>query len=68
MRRISINRPKEKVRGIKRRLRVLDKWADSFEGYFPSEYAHEKYWNWKLPVLDRLVGPPTTQNGWLKNA
>lgn len=62
MRRITINRPKEKVRGIKRRLGVLDKWADSFEGYFPSEYAQEKYWNWKLPVLDRLVGPPTTTN------
>ena len=62
MRRISVNRPAEKLRGVKRRLRALDKWADSFEGYFPSEYAQEKYWNWKLPVLDRLVGPPTTTN------
>lgn len=60
MRRISFNRPKEKLRGLKRRLRALDKWADSFQGYFPAEYADEKYWNWKLPVLDRLVGPPTT--------
>jgi hypothetical protein len=60
MRRISPDRPKQKVRGVKRRLRALDKWADSFEGYFPSEYASERYWNWKLPVLDRLVGPPTT--------
>lgn len=62
MRRISINRPKEKVRGVKRRLRNLDKWADSFEGYFPSEHASERYWNWKLPVLDRLVGPPATSS------
>ncbi|MHA7000258.1 DUF3916 domain-containing protein [Aeromonas schubertii] len=62
MRRISVNRPKEKVRGIKRRLRALDNWADSFEGCFPSEYADEKYCNWKIPVLDRLVGPPTTTN------
>lgn len=62
MRRISVCRPKEKVRGIKRRLRSLDKWVNSFEGYFPSECANEKYWNLKLPVLDRLVGPPTTTN------
>lgn len=60
MRRISINRPKERVRGIRRRLRALDKWADSFSGYFPTEYSRGKYWNCKLPVLDRLVGPPTT--------
>ena len=62
MRRISINRPRAKVRGVERRLRALDKWADSFEGYFPSEYSQEKYWNWKLPVLDRLVEPPTTNH------
>jgi len=48
------------VRGAKRRLRALDRWADSFEGYFPVEDADEKYWHWKLPVLDRLVKPPTT--------
>lgn len=60
MRRISLNQPKEKVRGIKRRLKALDDWADSFDGYFPTEYANEKYWNWEIPVLDRLVGPPTT--------
>ena len=62
MRRISVKRPKAKVRGVERRMRALDKWADSFDGYFPSEYSQERYWNWKLPVLDRLVEPPTTSD------
>ena len=62
MRRISTDRPIAKVRGIKRRLRAIDKWSDSFEGYFPSEHSSERYWNWKLPVLDRLVAPPITTN------
>ncbi|OUS29195.1 hypothetical protein A9Q99_08760 [Gammaproteobacteria bacterium 45_16_T64] len=62
MRRMSVNRPKEKVRGVERRLRVLDRWADSFKGCFPIEHSNQQYWNWKLPVLDRLVGPPTTND------
>ncbi len=60
MRRRSFNRPKEKLRGIKRRLNAIDNWANSFEGYFPVEHSSEKYWNYKIPVLDRLVCPPTT--------
>ncbi len=60
MRRRSFNRPKEKLRGISRRLNALDKWADSFQNYFPSEYSGEKYWNWKIPILDRMVDRPTT--------
>ena len=60
MRRISTDRPIAKVRGIKRRLRAIDIWAHSFEGYFPSEHSSERYWNWKIPVLDRLVAPPIT--------
>ena len=62
MRRITIDRPLAKVRGIKRRLRAIDKWSDSFDGYFPSEHSSERYWNCKLPVLDRLVAPPITTN------
>ncbi len=60
MRRVSVHRPKEKVRGIERRLKAIDAWADSFEGYFPSEYKKNSYWNYKIPTLDRLVNPPTT--------
>ena len=60
MRRLSFNRPKEKLRGIKRRLKSIDSWANSFEGYFPSEYSQDKYWNCKIPILDRMVNQPTT--------
>ncbi len=60
MRSISPHRPKEKLRGIKRRLKAIDKWADTFKDYFPTEYSEEKYCNWKIPVLDRMVNRPTT--------
>ncbi|HHI78552.1 MAG TPA: DUF3916 domain-containing protein [Planctomycetes bacterium] len=63
MRRISVQRPKEKLRGIKRRLKALDKWSESLIGFFPTEYANEKYWNWKIPILDRMVNRPTTNKG-----
>lgn len=68
MRRISFSRPKEKVRGAKRRLKALDAWADEFEGYFPSEWSSERYLDYKIPVLDRLVDPPTTNNEWQTQA
>jgi len=57
-RRLSIHRPTAKVRGVDRRLRALDRWADGFAGYEP--YVDERYMNHKIPVLDRLVNPPTT--------
>ncbi len=64
MRRISFSRPKEKVRGAARRLKMLDKWANGFDGYFPTEWSKERYVEFRLPVLDRLVDPPTTQPEW----
>ena len=60
MRRRSFNRPKEKLRGIKRRLKALDKWADAYEGCFPLDSVNEKFWNCKVPVVDRLVNPPAS--------
>jgi len=60
MRQLNIGREKKKLRGVKRRLRALDYWADSAKGYFPSEDADEKYSNWKIPVYQGLVEPPTT--------
>lgn len=46
----------KKPRGIARRLRALDRWAASFEDYFPHEIpAGERYWNWKIPALFSLV-------------
>ncbi len=68
-RRISIHRPNAKVRGVKRRLRALDKWAESFAGHIP--YLDDRYHNYKIPVLDRLVEGPTatseTQKAALKS-
>jgi hypothetical protein len=60
MRQISPIRPDEKLRGVKRRLRAVDRWAESYQGFFPVTEEGEKYWHCKLPVLDRLVAPPTT--------
>ena len=59
-RRINVSRRYPKIRGIKRRLKALDCWANSFVGYFPVEHAGEQYWNYKIPVLDILVSPPKT--------
>jgi len=60
MRRRSFSRPKEKLRGVNRRLRALEKWSNNFENHFPIEHSDEKYWNYKIPVLDRMVNSPTT--------
>lgn len=59
MRQISIHRPYAKVRGIKRRLKSLDTWAHHFKHVTPY-HDGERYCNYRLPVLDRLVNPPTT--------
>ncbi|SDU21116.1 DUF3916 domain-containing protein [Halopseudomonas salegens] len=68
MRRISFSRPKEKVRGATRRLKALDEWADQFEGYFPAEWSGQRYLDYRIPVLDRLVDPPTTKPEWQAQA
>ena len=60
MRRISLYRYRGKLRGVKRRLRALDAWAESFNGFTPS-YDGRKFLNYKIPVLDRLVEHPTTK-------
>lgn len=60
VRSINISSRYPKIRGIKRRLDALNRWSNSFAGYFPVEYCDRKYWNCKIPVLDILVNPPTT--------
>ncbi len=60
MRRISLHRPNAKVRNAARHLRALRRWAEGFDGAFPVARAGARYVNWKIPVLDRLVRPPTT--------
>ncbi|MDH3596811.1 MAG: DUF3916 domain-containing protein [Rhodospirillales bacterium] len=60
MRRISLHEPNAKVRNPARHLRALRRWTEGFAGTFPVEHAARRYVNWKIPVLDRLVRPPTT--------
>ena len=60
MRRISPARPKEKLRGAKRRVESLKRWVNSTRNYFPQPHKEMLYWNKKIPILDRLVNPPTT--------
>jgi len=63
MRRRSFIRPNEKLRGIKRRIRSLEKWSGEFKGYFPETDNETKYIHWKVPVLDRMVeGRAATPN------
>lgn len=63
MRRLSVHRPKAKVRNPARRLRTLREWAEGAKGKYPSR-KEEKYVNWKIPVLDRLVDAPTARHEW----
>lgn len=66
MRQISFDRPKAKVRGSKRRLKALDEWSESFDEFIPEEWCDEKYVDFRIPVLDRLLDPPTTTPEWQK--
>jgi Protein of unknown function (DUF3916) len=54
MRRLALTN--KKVRGVRRRLRVLAKWAAAFEGRFPAGLtAEERFLDFKIPVLSSLV-------------
>lgn len=48
----------KKLRGVARRLRSLEKWSQSYQGYFPDmqddDYSYG-YWNVKIPVHLALV-------------
>ena len=67
MRRISVYRDKAKVRGIERRFKALEKWANDFEGKHVVT-DEENYYNFKIPVLDRLVNPPKATHEHQKRA
>ncbi len=60
MRRVSIHRAYAKVRGVGRRLKALEQWAQSADTWNPEVSEHEEFWHRRIPVLDRLVDPPTT--------
>lgn len=63
-RRLAVIRPKQKVRGWKRRVGALRAWAASYEGFFPEPvrngYGH-KNWYAKLPVSEGFVCGPRAQ-------
>lgn len=67
MRRLSVHRPNAKVRNPARHLRALRAWAESAKGKYPSR-KEDKYVNWKIPVLDRLVDVPTARHEWQAQA
>ncbi|MBT0961894.1 DUF3916 domain-containing protein [Denitromonas iodatirespirans] len=54
----------KKLRGIPRRIRALEKWAQGFSGYGrPQSEALERYFNWKIPVHSALVQGRQTNLG-----
>lgn len=60
MRERSFARPNEKLRGTNRRIRALERWVATTKGFFPDTHIRDKRWFYRIPVLDRLVNPPTT--------
>jgi hypothetical protein len=67
MRRISFHRPNAKVRNPERHLRALRKWAQGFDGFYP-ERTNEKYQNYRIWTLDRLIQGPASKTAWQKEA
>ena len=67
MRRLSFNRPYEKVRNPERHIRSLKRWAKGFEGYYP-ERTGDRYHNFKIWTLDRLIEGPRSNIKWKKEA
>lgn len=54
MRKLALSQKKE--RGIKRKLRNLSQWSDSFKGYFPDLNDNSAlYYNWKIPVSFNMI-------------
>ena len=67
MRRLSIHRPKAKVRNPDRHIKSLKKWASGFEGYYP-ENTGQRYVNFKIWTLDRLIEGPQSKHEWKQAA
>ncbi|WP_417442060.1 DUF3916 domain-containing protein [Idiomarina sp.] len=67
MRRLSFNRPNEKVRNPKRHIRSLKRWAKGFEGFYP-ERTGDLYQNFKIWTLDRLIEGPKSKLEWKQEA
>jgi hypothetical protein len=63
MRKLNFHHNNKKLRGVKRHLRNLKEWSDSFENYFPNlDDYDDRYFNWKISVPLALVqGKHSTQ-------
>lgn len=63
MRRLDLQ-PKKKLRNPGRHLRQLARWPDRIVDQIPDSTAlvDQRYWNFKLPVVDKLVEPPYATN------
>ncbi len=67
MRRLSIHRPNAKVRNPDRHIRALEKWAIGFQAYYPKR-SSEKYINFKIWTLDRLIEGSKAKYEWKRAA
>ncbi|MGY4102297.1 DUF3916 domain-containing protein [Nocardia sp. R16R-3T] len=63
MRRLDLQ-PKKKLRNPGRHLRQLARWPERIADRIPdsTSLADQRYWNFKLPVIDKLVEPPYATN------
>lgn len=62
MRRLDLH-PQKKLRNPARHVRSLEKWSRSFAGFFPTEeMAYERLWYEKIPIFEKVVSPPHTNN------
>ncbi|MFX0580621.1 DUF3916 domain-containing protein [Nocardia nepalensis] len=63
MRRLDLQ-PKKKLRNPGRHLRQLARWPERIVEQIPdaSRLVDQRYWNFKLPVIAKLVEPPYATN------
>lgn len=61
MRKLSINRPNEKLRNPNRHIKALEVWAFNFKGYYPVR-PEERYVNFIFWTLDRLIQGPNSKD------
>ncbi|MFB8280911.1 DUF3916 domain-containing protein [Nocardia colli] len=61
MRRLDLN-PDKKLRNPGRHLRRLAQWPEWIVDQIPESFADQRYWNFKIPVFNKLVDSPQTTN------
>ncbi|MEV6560991.1 DUF3916 domain-containing protein [Nocardia sp. NPDC051756] len=61
MRRLDLH-PAKKLRNPGRHLRRLAQWPEWIVDQIPDTFAEQRYWNFKIPVFNKLVDSPQTTN------